>query len=126
MYYLSLLKLEEFNPEIHLREKLFWDWKAKILIKNKDCISCTWVYGISIEEIKEKFDNMKSKTERIQDYLNNKFEHLKETNIYIAKESFTEDIVNEFKGISDSNLLERVMKAAFGVQFKLDFINKKK
>ena len=126
MYYLSLLKLEEFSPEILIRETLFWDWKAKILINNKDCISCTWVYGLSIEEIKENLDNMKSKTERIQDYLNNKFEHLKETNIYIAKESFTEDIVYEFKGISDSNLLERVMKAAFGVQFKLDFINKKK
>ena len=69
---------------------------------------------------------MKSKTERIQDYLNNKFEYLKGTSIYIAKESFTEDIVNEFKCISDSNLLERVMKAAFKVQFKLDFINKKK
>ena len=53
LYYLSLLKWEDFNPEIDLRINFFWDWVQESSVNFKKTKFCSWVYRIKKDQIIE-------------------------------------------------------------------------
>ena len=122
MYYLSHLKREDFNPEIYLRSKLFWDWKARFQDKFKAKLGCIWVYGIQLNQIKAIVKNLNHKSKLIKDNLESSWIYSEQSRKYIVKKEWRNFVLEEYKGVENINLLQRNLEAVFDHKIDLSFL----
>ena len=122
MYYLSLCKLESFNPEHCLRVKLLWDWKSKSNNKFKSKQFCTWIYGIQKQQVREIVTNLPLKIKRIRDHLDKICTYREQDKIYIVNLENREKMISELKGITDKELFGKNIKRALDSEIDLSFI----
>ena len=70
MYYLCLIKREDFNPELEFRIKLFCDWTPESSTNFERKSVCPCVYGLKRDQIIDLIKNLSSKEDKIKEHIN--------------------------------------------------------
>ena len=122
MYYLSLCKLESFNPEHCLRVKLLWDLKSKSNNKIKSNQFCAWIYGIQKKQVREIVTTLSPKIKRIRDHLDKICAYREQDKIYIVNLENREKVISELNGSTDKELFGKNIKRALDSEIDLSFI----
>ena len=124
LYYLNLLKRENFNPETDLRVKIFCDCTKESSINCKKKSFCCWIYGLKKDQIISLVKNLNTKEERIREHIEKVCTVLQDKKKCKIEYEYYQNLRNEFKYIKDYDLQKRILKTALGYDIELN-INEK-
>ena len=119
LYYLSLLKREDFNPETDLRIKIFCDCMQEQPINFSKINLCCWVYGLKKDQVIDLVKTLNMRKERIKGHIEKVCSLSEDNKKHFVAFEYQSQLLKEFKNLKNNDLIEKMIDIALGYKIEI-------